>query len=172
LPGREAYENPQALPRFFSVERIRKAESLEQAFEAIRRADFDPRTVAVVEGAIDDWPLSGEFAAGTRAGQSPAPLTPRNVLVRQYSARRVVLDVESPSRAFLVTSETHYPGWKAWLDGEPAELFYTNAAFRGLPIPAGSHEVIMEFAPDILWRSAAVSGLAWAAWVLVWWKHR
>jgi uncharacterized membrane protein YfhO len=70
--------------------------------------------------------------------------------------------VESPQPAFLVTSEAHYPGWRAFLDGTEKPIAMTNAAFRGLPVPAGRHRVEMRFEPAILARSAAVSigGLA------------
>jgi uncharacterized membrane protein YfhO len=74
----------------------------------------------------------------------------------------LALDVESPQPAFLVTSEAHYPGWRAFLDGVETPIAMTNAAFRGLPVPAGRHRVEMRFEPAILARAAAVSiaGLA------------
>ena len=80
----------------------------------------------------------------------------------EYRSPRLVLDVESPQPAFLVTSEAHYPGWRAFLDGVETPIAMTNAAFRGLPVPAGRHRVEMRFEPAILARSAAVSiaGLA------------
>jgi uncharacterized membrane protein YfhO len=72
-----------------------------------------------------------------------------------------VLEAEAPAPAFLVTSENHYPGWRAFLDGEEQPLLYTNVAFRGLPVPSGRHTIEMRFDPPILKYSAAVSGLAW-----------
>ena len=62
-------------------------------------------------------------------------------------ARQFVLDVDTPAPAFLVTSETAYPGWHAWVDGHPRALVTTNVAFRGLAIPAGKHVVKMRFDP-------------------------
>jgi hypothetical protein len=38
-----------------------------------------------------------------------------------------------------------------------------------MAIPPGRHEVVMEFAPAILWRSAAVSAIAWFVWAIVLW---
>jgi hypothetical protein len=154
LPGREVYENPQALPRFFLVSRVSETESLDQAARLLRAPDFDPRSEAIVESGVG--PLASEGPAGS-------------VMVTAYSPRRVVLNVDAPASAFLVTSETHYPGWTASLDGALAELFYTNVAFRGMAIPPGRHEVVMEFVPAILWRSAAVSAVAWFVWAIVLW---
>jgi hypothetical protein len=73
----------------------------------------------------------------------------------------IVEDGETPQPAFLVTSEPYYPGWRASLDDQPRPLVMTNAAFRGLPVPAGRHIVSMEFAPSILWQGAALSAPGW-----------
>jgi hypothetical protein len=149
LPWRAVYENRGALPRFFLVSRIHQAANLEQAVAFLRSKEFNPRTVAVVEGAV----AFSEPARGEPAG---------TVRVAEYRSARLVLDVESPQAAFLVTSEAHYPGWRAFLDGVEEPIAMTNAAFRGLPVPAGRHRVEMRFEPAILARSAAVSiaGLA------------
>jgi hypothetical protein len=165
LPGTRIYENPGALPRFFLVNRIRRAGGMDAALAILRSRDFDARSEAVVEG-----PAQFETApAGAGAG---------TVRVVEYGARQFVLDVDTPAPAFLVTSETAYPGWHAWVDGHPRALVTTNVAFRGLAIPAGKHVVKMRFDPEILWRAAwltlaAALGLAvlWLGafvWPLVW----
>jgi len=59
-----------------------------------------------------------------------------------------------------VTSESNYPGWRAYLDGRKQRIFLTNVAFRGLPVPAGRHQIEMRFSPAIRWRGAAVSAVA------------
>jgi uncharacterized membrane protein YfhO len=87
------------------------------------------------------------------------------VRVLSYTPRRVALELEASAPAFLVTSETHYPGWRAFLDGRQCPIYYTNVAFRGLPVPAGRHQVRFEFAPSILWFSLALTALAWAGLV-------
>jgi uncharacterized membrane protein YfhO len=83
-----------------------------------------------------------------------------HVEVVDYAANRLALRTRSDGPSFLVTSETHYPGWEATLDGKPVELYLTNAAFRGLPVPPGTHEVKMEFRPDLR-LAATIAVLAW-----------
>ena len=51
----------------------------------------------------------------------------------EYGLQQVRLSVESERPAYLVTSETHYPGWRAYVDGRPQPIYYTNVAFRGFP---------------------------------------
>jgi hypothetical protein len=152
LPGHRVYENTRALPRFFLVNRIRKTAGMEEAVAALHSPDFDPRVEAIVEGPMD-FPGAAAPAAG-------------KVRVLEYRPNRVQLEVDSPAPAFLVTSETHYPGWRASLDGQPQPISYTNVAFRGLPVPAGKHQVLFQFAPAILWYAAALTAAAWLAILL------
>jgi hypothetical protein len=140
LPGTVVYENPGALPRFFLVHRVRRADGMQAAVAALRARDFDPRTEAVVEGAA---PLE---TGGTGT-----------VRVLEYGARQLALRVETAAPAFLVTSEAAFPGWRAWIDGRAARLVLTNVAFRGLAVPAGNHVVTMRFDPGVLWGSAWVT---------------
>lgn len=150
LGAETVYENTQALPRFFLVGRLRQAGRMEEAAALLRSREFNPRVEAIVEG----FPPVPAGAAST-------------VRVLRYTARRVELEVDAVASAFLVTSETHYPGWRAYVNGRECPIYYTNVAFRGLPVPAGRHQVRFEFAPAILWRSAAVTVAAWAVLILL-----
>jgi uncharacterized membrane protein YhaH (DUF805 family) len=149
LPGRDVYENPDALPRFFLVHRIHPVRSMEQGLRILRSPDFRPAGEAVVEG-----PVQFGAAAPSRAG---------SVTVSDYRPRRVRLEVKTSAPAFLVSSEAFYPGWKAWVDGREQPLVLTNVAFRGLALAGGTHTVEMRFEPAILWWSAAISLAAWLA---------
>jgi len=92
-----------------------------------------------------------------------------SVRVLAYGARQFALETDAAAAAFLVTSETAYPGWHAWLDGQERAPLMTDVAFRGLPVPAGKHVVKMRFDPEILWRSAWVTLAACVALVLAVW---
>lgn len=148
IPGRTIYENRDAVPRFFLVSRIRRVRSIEEGISFLRSADFRPAELAVVEGPI-------EFQNGI---EGPGG----NVRVIEYEPRRVTLEVESAAPAFLVTSETYYPGWQAFVDGRERPLVLTNVAFRGMPVEAGRHRIEMRFEPSILWRGTVLSAAGWA----------
>jgi hypothetical protein len=153
LPGHHAFENRGVLPRFFLVGDVRCVSNANDALEKAGAPDFNPRKIAYVE-----LPCPAEDAR--QAGGT--------VRVAGYGFAHLELDVETPSPAFLVTSETFYPGWRAWVDGREASLRMTNAAFRGLEVDAGHHRVEMRFRPTILYKGAAVSlaSLLVAVWCL------
>jgi uncharacterized membrane protein YfhO len=60
---------------------------------------------------------------------------------------RVVVQVSAGQPGYLVLGDTYYPGWRATVDGEPAEIVAANHAFRAVPLGAGEHTVIFQYAP-------------------------
>ena len=87
--------------------------------------------------------------------------------VLHYAPREIVLETAAGHPAFLVTSESYYPGWHAYVDGREQPLYVTNTAFRGMALPAGTHRIEMRFNPPILWRGAFISAVALALLLLV-----
>ena len=158
LPGHHVHENRTVLPRFYLVGQVQRASDLQEARATVCGPGFDPRRTAVVEG-MGQFPSSG------------VPLE-RPVKVLRYSRREVELEVDSPAPAFLVTSEVHYPGWRAFVDGVERPLVLTNAAFRGLPVAAGRHRITMRFAPAILGYGFALSAAAWGVLLLAVFKRQ
>ncbi len=47
----------------------------------------------------------------------------------------------------LVLNDTYYPGWVASVDGAPAPILQTNHLFMGVPVPTGTHTVLLEYRP-------------------------
>ncbi len=149
VPGYSIYENTAAMPRFWLVPRIRVAGSESEAASAIRSPGFRPEAEAVVEGASP--PLS-------EGGPSGGAVT-----VLRYGLKDAELEVDAPGWRWLASSESYYPGWRAWVDGIEQPVFYTNVAFRGLAVPPGRHRVLWRFEPRLLWWSGLTSLVAWLA---------
>lgn len=152
LPGESVFENPRVLPRFFFVAGVTPAHSLAEARAAIA-GGLDLSRNAVVEGAVT-------------AGRASAPGSVRTLA---YEPDRLELETRTgPGGAFLVLAENTYPGWRAWIDQRPSPIYTADIAFRGMFVPEGMHRVRLEFRPDILLISLAVSlltalGLSWIA---------
>jgi hypothetical protein len=83
---------------------------------------------------------------------------------------RVVLKVEAASDALLVLSDLYYPGWRADVDGKPADILRANYLMRAVAVPAGRHTVSFVYEPASFRAGMAASlagGLAVALMVLL-----
>jgi uncharacterized membrane protein YfhO len=61
---------------------------------------------------------------------------------------------------YLVLAYTHYPGWRATVDGQSTELLRANYTFMALPLDTGEHHVVLNYRPVSFMVGAAVSGLS------------
>ncbi len=61
------------------------------------------------------------------------------------------------STAFSVFSEMHYPhGWKAYIGEVEVPHYRVNYTLRGLIIPAGQHDIVFRFEPDVIARGTRI----------------
>jgi len=133
-----------------------------------------------VEGQEAAWEqvFSGQINFGTEviienAGNSPNPdcgasgATPE--IVAEHP-NKIVIRVEADSPGWLVLSDVWYPGWRAWVDGEPVTVLRANYLFRAVEVPAGPHEVVFAYRPVWFYAGLVVSLLAWMG--LAWYVKR
>jgi hypothetical protein len=142
----KAYEYPEVLPRVHLVGEAREADD-ETALELLRAGGLDPRQTAIV--APD---------SGLALPSSPGPAG--QVRVLDSTPERMRLQVSAERPAWLVVGDAHYPGWAAWLDGQPVPIVRTNLAFKGLPVPSGEHLVELRLEPRTLQIGLAITLLA------------
>jgi len=60
---------------------------------------------------------------------------------------RIVLAVEGGSGGELILTDSFYPGWQAWVDGEPVSIRRADEAFREVLVPPGMHTVEFRYEP-------------------------
>lgn len=120
--------------------------------------EADPATVA-------RWGLTGGVPGTTRL---TAKLTAKSTAkLTAYTPERIVVETNSDAPALLVLRDAFYPGWRATIDGAPAEIHPTDVLFRGVAVPAGKHEVRFAYDPPA-WRWGRVlSGAGIAVWLLL-----
>ncbi|NLW88509.1 MAG: YfhO family protein [Clostridiaceae bacterium] len=56
------------------------------------------------------------------------------------------IDVREPG--IMMMTMTYDEGWKAWVDGEPAEILNLAGAFCGIALESGSHEILLKYVPE------------------------
>ncbi|MDW8071315.1 MAG: YfhO family protein, partial [Anaerolineae bacterium] len=131
-------------PRAWVVHRWEVARDRTAALLRISQDDFDLRHAAVVERRLDIDPPSPP-AEGSRAQ------------VTFFAAEALELEVQAIADGLLVLSEINYPGWRASVDGHPAQIVTTNGIFRGIPITAGRHYVRLWYAPHSVLIGATIT---------------
>jgi hypothetical protein len=143
------------------------------AVRALR--DVQPRSFMVYEATVapDDDAALARLAAEPHAvyrrvvlatpGAAmarPEAAPSRQVTLQSYAARAARWRVETSAAGYLVTTDAYYPGWRAYLDGRPAEMLRANVAFRAVAVPAGAHEVSFRYEPGSVRLGLALSALS------------
>jgi len=92
-------------------------------------------------------------------GERTVPGALGKVVVRLYSPERVDLDVEVPGTgtAVLASTERYAAGWKARVDGAPADVFRVNLYFRGVFVSPGKHKITLEYEPSLWYPLVGLS---------------
>jgi hypothetical protein len=140
------FEDPDALPRAYAVLHAECPDGDRALLERLTSADFDPLRSVLLEGGC---------ARETPPRERAAPVT---IERDEPELVRVVVDVARPG--FFVLTDTHEPGWRARLDGEPAPVLRANWTFRAVAVPAGRHVVELRYEPASFRGGVVLAGLA------------
>ncbi len=80
-----------------------------------------------------------------------------SIRLTSYAPDALEYTSNSSQAKTAVFSEIYYPlGWKAYIDGNPTEIFRANYVLRALSIPAGEHKIRFEFRPDTVYKGDKV----------------
>jgi hypothetical protein len=130
-------ENTAAYPRAFLVPSAQVAPSLGTALSLMVHQPFQPDQAVIL---ADDTTTQSTGLAGDRGGHGSARIT-------SYQPDTVLLHTSADGNAWLVLSDTYYPGWTAAVDGQPTTVLRGDVLFRVVPVPAGEHDVELRFEP-------------------------
>jgi Bacterial membrane protein YfhO len=148
------FRNERALPRAFLVGRGRCVSDRE-ARRLIAASAVDFRAEVLLADC-----------AGTPA-LAESTGTDATARVVAQSAHAVEIRAEADRPAYLVLTDTWYPGWNVSVDGQPARLWRANHAFRAVRLSPGEHRVEFRYEPTWLAPGLAVSGLSLAGIVVL-----
>jgi hypothetical protein len=151
-PDGTVYANRQALPRAFVVAGERFVEGGDLAFAAVRDPAFDARRTVIREGS------------GSTVAPGPPPGSARLV---EYEADRAVISASASRPATVVLTDLWFPGWKATVDGDPAEIARVDYLYRGVRVGAGNHRIEFSYEPDSWEISRVGSAVATLALVVI-----
>ena len=110
------------------------------------------------------------FEAGSALGASS--FGPVEVKLLSIASNRVLLEADAGAGGMVVIAQAWFPGWRAYIDNQPATLWRANLAFQAVAAPPGRHRIELRYedrAFDI-GLVLASPGLLACAWIL--WRTR
>ena len=151
--------HPSALPPLRRLELVGSHQVHAQRAEilgAMGKASFDPRNEVILEREPDPVPVRADAQGSAR-------------VVRE-GTDFLEIEAEIASPSILLLTDAWTPGWQARpLPGSSQtryEVMPANYVLRGVALERGKHSLRLEYAPAAFPLGAAVSTVAWAAWLL------
>ena len=139
--------NPDALGNAWYVTNILQANNPNEECAALGKVDLSN---TIVVG--DDFK---EYVAGFKPAAQGS-----TIKLTSYLPDALTFQSNSSADGTVVFSEIYYPyGWKAYIDGKPAEIFRANYLLRAMNIPAGQHDIRMEFRPDSVRKGNTIASI-------------
>ncbi|MFQ6618470.1 MAG: YfhO family protein, partial [Fidelibacterota bacterium] len=124
------------LPRAYSVGIYKLRKTRHMVFQELKSGRFDPERYVILE---KDPPIE------------PFPdksIKDDVVRIEKYDLHEIEIFVNLKKPRLVVLSEIYYPaGWKAFIDGKPAEILKANYILRSVAVPAGVHRIKFIFSP-------------------------
>lgn len=100
---------------------------------------IDPGVTAVADDSFEEV-LGAEGALPFSPGDS--------IALTAYAPHKLNYHANSKNGGVAVFSEIFFPwGWKATIDGEPAQIGRVDYTLRAIKVPAGEHDIEMIFDP-------------------------
>lgn len=125
-------------------------------YNAMISAGFDPAKFLLLDKRV----RSSEQLQKLNASY-PADFAGTASVVSNPIPEHITIVADANQRGWLVLPITWYPGWKALIDGEPGEVLQANGAQLALHVPAGRHQVELEFKTPYFTTGALISAVTW-----------
>ena len=124
------------LPRAYFVSHARTLSSPDAVLAALDTPSFDPRLEVLLEGP-ESVPLPAPVAEASAA-----------VHIARYEPERVEIEADVSAPGYLVLTDLHYPGWKAFVGDREVSICRANYLFRAVRLAPGHSVVRFEYQPQ------------------------
>lgn len=132
--------NPGALGNAWFVKSILHVDNADQEIDTLSAANFDPRTMAVINKEFNSQVTDASVGFDSAA----------SIKLDEYTPNKLTYSYNSASPQVAVFSEIYYAGehgWKAYVDDKEQPHFRANYVLRAMALPAGQHKVEFRFEP-------------------------
>lgn len=81
-------------------------------------------------------------------------------VIARDTGETIEVRIDPVTSSFVLLTDTHYPGWTAYVDGERRPLLRANYFFRAVPVLPGDHEVVFRYESAPLEAGLWTSGIS------------
>lgn len=138
--------NPDAMGNAWFVEKIVEAKTPNEECDKLMTLDLHREAVV------------GSDYINNVKDLNPGADSLAHISLTKYTPEYIEYDAECSKPGTVIFSEIFYPhGWKAIVDGKPAELYRANYMLRAMNIETGKHHIRLEFRPESVDKGNVIS---------------
>ncbi|MDI6751436.1 MAG: YfhO family protein [bacterium] len=130
-----SYKNQDSVPRPLFVKGKRVIQDRKSILEYMKSSGFDPEKEVILEEEPKEFQ------------NAKCKMQNAKCKIIKYEPNRIVIDVDAPNDGFLFLSDTYYPGWRAYVDGQKTKIYRADYYFRAVQIKEGRHIVEFKYLP-------------------------
>ncbi|TSE09047.1 YfhO family protein [Aquimarina algiphila] len=142
--GVKALTNPYTNGNAWFVSEVKQVSSANEEILALK--DLDNKKQAVINSKFNNVIPKTKYTSDSLA----------YIALTAHQPNHLVYESKVKEESFAVFSETYYPGWQAYIDGNPVEHVQVNYMLRGLPIPEGQHKIEFKFEPQVIKTGSSI----------------
>lgn len=129
--------NPDAMGNAWFVEKIVEAKTPNEECDMLMTLDLHREAVV------------GSDYINNVKDLNPGADSLAHISLTKYTPEYIEYDAECSKPGTVILSEIFYPhGWKAIVDGKPADLYRANYMLRAMNLEPGKHHIRLEFRPE------------------------
>ena len=129
------YENKNVLPKAWFVKNIKSYKTDEAIINYMNTKEFNPQNEALII-KDDSNNILSEYSGNGK------------IKFVDHNPNMLKFHINTDEKQFMVLSEIYYPkGWTAKIDDKELQIYKTNFLLRGIEIPEGENDLIVEFKP-------------------------
>jgi hypothetical protein len=148
------YKNKQFIENIYPIKRVVFEPSTEQMINDLLSPNFNPKDTALIYSLNHVQEFPDEVS----------------IFDIKNSNENITFQTSCKGNSFIVISNTYYPGWKAFVDGQEIDILAVNINSQGINIPAGEHNVRIFYDPSgyKVGKIISILSLLLAITILLW----
>lgn len=82
------------------------------------------------------------------------------VKITSYSENEVAIDSSTKGNDILMLTDSFYPGWKAYVNGQETKIYLADGVYRAIIVPKGENQIKFIYQPESFKLGAETSAVS------------